>query len=625
MGSLESDRPDLLSEWNFEKNSDLDPGKLGSSSHKKVWWTCNLGHDYFAIVGNRALNGSKCPICTNRTILAGFNDFASAYPELLREWSFELNGELRPDAIARSYSKKVWWTCALGHDFSATPANRSSNGSGCPFCAGKQVLAGFNDLSSKRPDIAAEWNDEKNIPLTPSDVTWSSGRNVWWKCAAGHEFETRVNDRTAAGRVGSCPVCKNQRVIEGVNDLATTHPALAAEWNWERNEDILPSQISAGSSLNVWWRCTTNSRHEWRTKPAYRSSQTGTGCPVCSNKIVMPGLNDFETSWPELAREWNLELNSPIRPSDVSPGSSAKQYWWSCEKRHDFKMTVNARTNLGAGCPFCANQLVLAGFNDLLTIRPDLAAEWHPDLNSPLQPNALMAGSNRRVWWQCAKFADHAWQISPSARSGASATGCPICANKRVLWGFNDLQTLFPDIAAEWHAELNGELTPDNIVSGSWTRVWWQCPNDSTHAYLTRVVNRTSNKQNGCPTCAQTGFDSSSPGVFYVLENSSLAAKKVGITNGNREHSRLKLFQQAGWDIVFIQQSTDGRQILELETRMLRWIRKDLKLPAYLTIAEMRRTGGFSETFEGDAISNLELVNRAKELISELKIGVADH
>lgn len=159
-----------------------------------------------------------------------------------------------------------------------------------------------------------------------------------------------VSSRTTGHRVGGCPVCANQRVYEGVNDLATTHPKLLTEWHWVKNEGILPTKISGGTHRKVWWICSADSRHEWFTAPAYRSGGAGTACPFCSNKRVLPGVNDFATVWPKLAKEWHPSKNGQVGPSDISPGSSSKKYWWKCAGGHEFFKTVNARTNLGARC-----------------------------------------------------------------------------------------------------------------------------------------------------------------------------------------------------------------------------------------------------------------------------------
>ena len=89
-----------------------------------------------------------------------------------------------------------------------------------------------------------------------------------------------------------------------------------------------------------------------------------------------------------------------------------------------------------------------------------------------LTPEQVLAGSEKRVWWQCGR--GHAWQTSVSTRTRANCR-CPVCAGRTVLAGENDLATLSPELAAEWHPTLNGALTPDMVTAGSNKRVWWQC------------------------------------------------------------------------------------------------------------------------------------------------------
>ena len=76
----------------------------------------------------------------------------------------------------------------------------------------------------------------------------------------------------------SCPCCANRVAVEGVNDLATTHPEIAAEWDYERNGELKPIDVVAGSSKRVWWRCPEG--HEWQAI-VYRRKAGGGSCPVC--------------------------------------------------------------------------------------------------------------------------------------------------------------------------------------------------------------------------------------------------------------------------------------------------------------------------------------------------------
>lgn len=76
----------------------------------------------------------------------------------------------------------------------------------------------------------------------------------------------------------SCPCCTNRVAVEGVNDLSTTHPEIAAEWDYERNGELEPTNVVAGSSKRVWWRCPEG--HEWQAV-IYRRKAGGGSCPVC--------------------------------------------------------------------------------------------------------------------------------------------------------------------------------------------------------------------------------------------------------------------------------------------------------------------------------------------------------
>ena len=42
-----------------------------------------------------------------------------------------------------------------------------------------------NSLAEVHPELVSEW--EKNLPLTPDDITFGSNKKVWWKGTCGHE------------------------------------------------------------------------------------------------------------------------------------------------------------------------------------------------------------------------------------------------------------------------------------------------------------------------------------------------------------------------------------------------------------------------------------------------------
>ena len=103
-------------------------------------------------------------------------------------------------------NRKVWWQCELGHVYQAAVSARTNAGSGCPYCAGKKVLPGFNDLATREPKVAAQWHPTLNGTLTPEMVTAGSHKKVWWQCYEGHVWQTVICARTGSQKNG-CPVC----------------------------------------------------------------------------------------------------------------------------------------------------------------------------------------------------------------------------------------------------------------------------------------------------------------------------------------------------------------------------------------------------------------------------------
>lgn len=142
------------------------------------------------------------------------NSFEQCHPDLAEEWDYLKNGDITPDKIAKSTHQKFFWICKKGHpSYLASPASRNL-GSGCPVCANRQVLIGYNDLrtwcyKNGRRELLDEWDYEKNSEL-PEFYLPKSNIRVFWKCkSCGHSWETKIEDRTARSR--GCPICAIQK------------------------------------------------------------------------------------------------------------------------------------------------------------------------------------------------------------------------------------------------------------------------------------------------------------------------------------------------------------------------------------------------------------------------------
>lgn len=293
--------PDLLPEWNHDKNGDLLPLGIYKHSMKKVWWVCEHRHEWKATLKHRTVRGSKCPVCTNRVVVPGFNDLASHNPELSRQWHQSKNGNLTPQMVTPGANRKVWWTCDEGHDFQSV-INDRNKGKGCGICSGQVLLASYNDLKTRFPDVAAEWHPTKNDSLAPETVLSGSHKKVWWQCSYGHEWQTTIISRTHAGK--GCKFCVGQVAVPGVTDLETLNPMVASQWHPDKNGELLPSMVTAGSNQRVWWICEEG--HDWATTVSSRKK--GSGCRVCKGA----GTSLTEKKWYEA-----LQMHIPDLKHDV--------------------------------------------------------------------------------------------------------------------------------------------------------------------------------------------------------------------------------------------------------------------------------------------------------------------
>ena len=199
-------RPDLAKQWHPSKNGILTPETVVAGSHRKVWWRCEKGHEWQARVASRTVDGAGCPVCAGKIVVPGENDLASHFPDIAAQWDTEKNGSLTAQKVSFYSNRRVWWRCERGHSYQAAVSGRTMRGSGCPYCAGRRVLPGFNDLATVQPEIAAQWEPTLNGALTPQQVTAGSRKKVWWRCSSGHVWKAAIYSRAGAQRCG-CPVC----------------------------------------------------------------------------------------------------------------------------------------------------------------------------------------------------------------------------------------------------------------------------------------------------------------------------------------------------------------------------------------------------------------------------------
>jgi hypothetical protein len=437
-----------------------------------------------------------------------------------------------PAMFTPGSSKKVLWKCARGHKWTASICNRS-RGTGCPVCSNRKLVSGVNDLATLRPDLALQadgWD--------PSLEILGAAKRRRWRCELGHIWEATLNKRVSAGR--GCPYCAGQKVAPGFNDFATRSPHLLSEVDgWD------PTMVNANSGRSQKWRCSLG--HSFETSPDVRTRENA-GCPYCSSQKLLPGFNDLASKNPSVA-----QMADGWDPTTVFEKSD-KQKMWKCTKGHTYSMAVKHMA-LGSGCPICLNDRIVPGINDLATTHPEIAAQafgW--------DPTTVSYGTTRSFKWKC--DLGHVWPATVNSRTHMES-GCAVCANRIVLVGFNDLQTINPALASQAYG-----WNPQTTTISSGVKRKWIC--EQGHTWSTSPAQRSQGR--GCPSCATGGFDPNKPGYLYFIDSFNLHMFQIGITNFPDD--RLGDHKRRDWEVIEIRGPMDGHLTQKLETDCLHALEK---------------------------------------------------
>ena len=283
-----SDTP-LYVQWDSRKNT-LRPETLTASSRDKAWWLCQKGHSWQARISSVVQDGCGCPYCAGLRALPGETDLATRMPEIAALWDHQRNAPLTPADVTPGSKNKVWWRCEAGHSWQTTVLSVARDGSGCPYCAGLRAIPGQTDLVTLYPEVAEQWDPERNGETDPMTVSPASHDKYWWLCQLGHSYRAAPYSRTREKGSG-CPYCTGRKVLPGFNDLATKKPGLAEEWYQPLNGQLKPTEVSPGSNKKVWWRCSE--RHVWQAFIYARAKPNGTDCPVCAGVAKKRKLPQF--------------------------------------------------------------------------------------------------------------------------------------------------------------------------------------------------------------------------------------------------------------------------------------------------------------------------------------------
>ena len=364
--NLQESFPDIAKEWHLTKNANLKPCDVSCGSGKKVWWICNKAecgciHEYEQSVNHKTSRNSGCPYCTNQK-MDYHKSLEYLFPELAKEWHPTKNCNLKPCDVSCGSEKKIWWICNKAecgciHEYEQSIYDKKI-GNYCPYCS-KNVsnkIDYHKSLEYLYPDIAKEWHPTKNYNLKPCDVSYGSGKKVWWicnkaECGCIHEYEQSICDK--AKKKFGCPYCSNRTSkVDYHKSFEYLFPELSKEWHPTKNANLKPIDVACYSNKKVWWICTKANCgciHEY--EQVICSKTKDHDCSYCTNRKI-DYHKSLEYIFPDIAKQFHPTKNNDLKPSNITSSGSDKKCWWICEKNHEYEQKVNSKKK-GSGCPKC--------------------------------------------------------------------------------------------------------------------------------------------------------------------------------------------------------------------------------------------------------------------------------
>lgn len=490
----------------------------------------------------------------------GIDDLNTVYPNLILDWDYANNAKL-PDEYLPHSRQKVAWKCHIcGYEWTAFIYSRTA-GNGCPACAGQTLIVGKNDLKTKAPDLARQWDYKRNGKLRPEDIMLNSSKSVYWICEKGHSWKVSPNSRVSQHT--GCKQCssefrtsfaeqailfyvrkyvdaENRYVFKGKEidvyiptlklgieyDGVYYHSGQASKGREDRKNELCEKngiellrikevrreEDNLLSTDKVFYRYVEKEKYleeaiHWvlehvKEKGNYKFDIS---IDLDNDRRLIRELyikskkkESLKIKFPEIVLEWDYERNGKLSPDNFTYGSDVK-VWWKCPKGHSYEASISHRTQKinATSCPYCAGQKILTGYNDLATKRPDLMKEWDYTKNIGIDPCKISANSTAKKVWWKCQNG-HSYDATPHKRN--NGRNCPYCSGKRVLVGYNDLASNCPEIVTDWDYEENKDIKPTDVVCGCNKIVNWKC-HDCGYKWRAQINKRTHGKSK-CKNCS---------------------------------------------------------------------------------------------------------------------------
>lgn len=494
---MENEEYEILELYNNAQNK-FKSDEIGFSASKVVNWKCEkCGMSWEQSLNKMTIktNGG-CSFC-NHQKPSYFYNLITEFPELEKEWDYEQNLNKPIDYLPKS-KQKVWWKCVNGHVWEGVIRDRSKSIERnkqkgkpiCPFCNHEKVSTSYN-LVTEFPNIAKQWDYNKNGSMQPLEISPKTNKKVWWICEYNpkHVWADRISNRTVLNR--GCPICSKEFTISF--PARTLYYYLKPYFGDCEMEfkvggkyilDIFIPYYKIAIEYDGWYYHSNESskRRESRKDNFLKSK----GIDIIRIKDIKENIEGI--TYKNNIIEYHLQESYKNLNKLIEKVISVIE--------NKLNIVINKDINFKRDYQKIDDLYYHTRKSNSLAVKnPELVKQWSS--NNILLPDTISPSSNYKAKWICQKC-NREYEATIHNRI-KNNSGCPYCSNKKVSKE-NSLANCFPSIAKEWNYEKNGELLPEKVTYGSDKKVWWKCKEG--HEWKTRIYLRTGNNKLKCPYCS---------------------------------------------------------------------------------------------------------------------------
>lgn len=487
--SFASRHPEVMDE--YDPSNDIDPFTVTEYSTKSAKWICrnDNSHKWEAPFESRSNGQGSCKICRGYQYGKMFFEEHSEF-----EKYYDSDKNERPfNSLTYMSNEDSWWKCDKGHTFKRRIYNMNKMGCfKCSVCENLTIQKGENDLESQYPDLAKEFDIKKNKTTPQNMIINSSDPDTSWICPEGHEFRRSVASRINQFR--ECPVCNRTIVVKGINDYQHANPKIVDVWDFEKN-DRTPDEISDRCNYKFHYKC--NKGHHYACVLSTIKANDFE-CLVCSNKVIVPGINSLADTDFLLSKEFSSKETR--KPTEFAKDSAYSPLWKCTVCNNDYHWPIRDRKPGNVNCPFCNNGYTKMGVNSLVDTDEELSREYAPDN----QYDVTRTNKDSKTWayWICPDCHRRYGAYVNERKLGDNS--CPYCNNRIAIPGVNTFKVKHKDLMEEWD-HINNYLlcNADQILDTYSKDVWWNCQVCNTKYIMSpkRRIYYQNRRMKSCSYC----------------------------------------------------------------------------------------------------------------------------